>query len=98
VLADPGHAWKYGTSVRVAGERDVYVEEVKDLALALYSREVAIEALDRIRDAQNFDALTIDQFRSLARTYDLDYLVVDRDVDLPLAYRNEQFRIYDLRH
>jgi hypothetical protein len=28
VLADPGHAWKYGTSVRVAGERDVYLEEV----------------------------------------------------------------------
>ncbi len=23
VLADPGHAWKYGTSVRVAGQRDV---------------------------------------------------------------------------
>ena len=45
VLADPGHAWKYGTSVRVAGERDVYLEEVKDLALALYSRDVAVEAL-----------------------------------------------------
>jgi hypothetical protein len=42
VLADPGHAWKYGSSVRVTGERDVYLEEVKDLALALYSREVAV--------------------------------------------------------
>jgi hypothetical protein len=97
VLADPGHAWKYGSSVRVAGERDVYVEEVKDLALALYSRDIAIESLKRIRDAQNFDALTPEEFRSLARNYDLDYLVVDRDVDLSLAYRNEQFRIYDLR-
>jgi hypothetical protein len=98
VLADPGHAWKYGTSVRVAGERDVYVEEVKDLAVALYSRGVALESLKRIRDAQNFDTLTTDQFRALAKNYDLDYLVVDRDVDLPLAYRNTQFRIYDLRH
>ena len=62
VLADPGHAWKYGTSVRVSGERDVYLEEVKDLALALYSRDVAVEALQRIRDVQNFSALTSDQF------------------------------------
>jgi hypothetical protein len=97
VLADPGHAWKYGSSVRVAGEHDVYLEEVKDLALALYSRDVAIEALQRIRDSHGFDGLTPHQLRSLAERYDLDYLVVDRDVDLPLAYRNAQFRIYELR-
>ncbi len=97
VLADPGHAWKYGTSVRVAGERDVYVEEVKDLALALYSREVAVESLQRIHDAQNFDTLSPAHLRTLAARYDLDYLVTDRDLDLPAAYRNEQFRIYDLR-
>jgi hypothetical protein len=97
VLADPGHAWKYGTSVRVSGERDVYVEEVKDLALALYSRDVAIEALQRLRDAQNFDALTPDQFLALGVRYDLDYLVIDRDVDLPVTYRNEQFRVYSLQ-
>jgi len=97
VLADPGHAWKFGTSVRVAGARDVYLEEVKDLALALYSRDVAVESLRRIHDAQNFDTLTSADLRTLAGRYDLDYLVVDRDVDLPLAYRNEQFRIYDLR-
>ena len=97
MLADPGHAWKYGTSVRVAGERDVYLEEVKDLALALYSRDVAIESLTRIHDAGNFDALTPDELRNLAVRYDLDYLVIERDVALPLAYRNDQFRIYELR-
>jgi hypothetical protein len=96
VLADPGHAWKYGTSVRVAGERDVYLEEVKDLALALYSRDIAAKALQRIRDSQNFGQMTPDQFRSLAAQYDLDYLVADRDLDLPLAHRNQQFRIYAL--
>jgi hypothetical protein len=42
VLADPGHAWKYGTSVRVAAERDVFLEEVKDAAVAIYSRDVAL--------------------------------------------------------
>jgi hypothetical protein len=97
VLADPGHAWKYGTSVRVAGERDVYLEEVKDLALALYSRDVAVEALKRIHDVRDFDSLTPDAFRDLAVRYDLGYLVIERDLDLPVAYRNEQFRIYDLR-
>jgi hypothetical protein len=97
VLADPGHAWKYGTSVRVSGERDVYLEEVKDLALALYSRDVAVESLARIRDAQNLNGLTTDQLRSLAARYDLDYLVTERDIDLPLTYRNEQFRIYSLQ-
>ena len=97
VLADPGHAWKHGTSVRVSGERDVFLEEVKDLALALYSRDVAIEALQRVHDSQHFDALTPTQLQTLAARYDLDYLVVDRDVELPLAYRNEQFRVYSLQ-
>jgi hypothetical protein len=97
ILADPGHAWKYGNSVRVAGERDVYLEEVKDLALALYSRDVALEALNRIRDSQGADSFTPDQLRSLAARYDLHYLVVDRDVELPLAYRNDRFRVYSLQ-
>ena len=35
VLADPGHAWKHGTSVRVSGGRDVFLEEVKDSAMAI---------------------------------------------------------------
>jgi hypothetical protein len=96
VLADPGHAWKYGTSVRVSGERDVFLEEVKDLALALYSREVAVEALRRIDAAKNFDSLTPGQLRVLAGIYDLDYLVAERDVDLPVVYRNDRFRVYAL--
>jgi hypothetical protein len=96
VIADPGHAWKYGTSVRVAGQRDVYLEEVKDTALALYSRDVAMWVLGRIQDAQEFDSLTPDQLRMLAARYDLDYLVVEREIDLPIAYRNSQFRVYSL--
>ena len=96
VLADPGHAWKYGSSVRVAGERDVYLEEVKDLALALYSRDVAVESLQRIRDAQGLDSWTADQLRALASRYDLDYVVADRVLDLPLAYQNHSFRVYTL--
>jgi hypothetical protein len=97
ILADPGHAWKYGTSVRVAGERDVYLEEVKDLALALYSRRTALQAVQRIRDVHRFDSLTPEQLRSLAARYDLDFLVVDYDIDLPNAYRNDGFRVYALQ-
>ena len=97
ILADPGHAWKYGSSVRVTGERDVYLEEVKDLALALYSRNVAVEALRRLADVRDFESLTPEQLRALAARYDLDYLVVERDVDLPVVYRNGQFRIYSLQ-
>ena len=97
VLADPGHAWRYGSSVRVSGERDVYVEEVKDLALALYSRAVATEAMRRLHDIRDFDSFTPEQLRALAARYDLDYLVADRDVDLPVVYRNEQFRVYALK-
>jgi hypothetical protein len=97
VLADPGHAWKYGSSVRVTGERDVYLEEVKDLALALYSRDVAVEALQRIDDVRDFNSLTPEQLRALAARYDLDVLVAEHEIDLPLAYRNGQFRVYRLQ-
>ncbi len=96
VLADPGHAWKYGTSVRVSGERDVYLEEVKDTAVALYSRDVAMRVLGRINDAADFGSLTPERARALAKQYDLQYLVVDRDLALPLAYKNARFRIYTL--
>ncbi len=97
VLADPGHAWKYGSSVRVGGERDVYVEEVKDAALALYSREVAMRVLGRMQDAHDFGALDAGRALALASQYDLDYLVIDRDMRLPLLYRNHRFRIYALK-
>ncbi len=97
VLAAPGHAWLYGTSVRVAGERDVYLEEAKDSAVALYSRDVALETLRRIKDLPNFETMTAGELQSLATRYDLDYVVADRAVDLPIAYRNQQFRIYRFR-
>ena len=94
VLADPGHSWKYGTSVRVSAERDVYLEEVKDAALAIYSRDVAARVVERTNALGDFAGLTADRATDLARRYDLDYLVTTADLPLPLAYRNDQFRIY----
>ncbi len=97
VLADPAHAWRHGTSVRVAGQRDLFLEEVKDPALAIYSRAVAQRILDRVEDLGPFDALTASDAARLARKYDLDYLVTDRSLALPLAYRSGPFRIYTLQ-
>jgi hypothetical protein len=97
VLADPGHAWKYGTSVRVAAGRDLYLEEVKDVALALYSRDIAMRVLGRIQDAHDFDALAPERAQTMATQYDLNYLVLDRDMNLPMVYRNGRFRIYALK-
>lgn len=97
VLADPGHAWRYGTSVRVAAGRDVCFEEVKDTAMAIYSRRVAMRALERIGAFGDFNALTPSSARSLASRFGVDYLVTAAALDLPAAYRNATFRIYQLR-
>jgi hypothetical protein len=97
VLADPGHAWKYGSSVRVAAARDVFLEEAKDSAFAIYSRDTAIRVIERTREIGDFERLTTARARELAGRYDLDYLVVDRPFDLPVAYRNQRFAIYSLK-
>ena len=96
VLADPGHGWKFGTSVRVAGELDVFIEEVKDSALAIYSRDVAARVVERTSAIGDFSALTADRARELAARYDLDYVVTVGVLALPEAYQNGQFRVYSL--
>lgn len=96
VLADPGHAWKYGSSVRVSAKRDVLLEEVKDSAIAIYSRQVAGRFVDRTAALGDFSALTRERATDLARRYELNYLVTEADLALPLAYSNAQFRVYAL--
>jgi hypothetical protein len=96
ILADPGHAWKYGASVRVSPARDVFLEDVKDAAFAIYSREMAIRVLERSSAVGDFSTLSAEHARQLAARYGLDYLVTESDLPLPVAYRNEQFRIYEL--
>ncbi len=97
VLADPSHAWRYATSVRVAAGRDVYLEEVKDTAMAMYSRRVALRVAERIGALDDFNGLTPASARALADRFGLDVLVTERVLDLPLAYRNARFSIYRLR-
>jgi hypothetical protein len=97
ILAPPGHAWKYGTSVRVAAQRDVYLEEAKDTAMAMYSRDAALTVLARIHRAIDVDRLTAAEARLLAADIGLDVLVTEQRLDLPLLYSNSRFSVYSLR-
>jgi hypothetical protein len=96
-IADPMHAIKYGTSVRVAGQRDVFVEAVKDTAIGMYERSIAIRTRDRLAELADFDGLTPERARSLGARYGFDYLVTEHAVDLPLAFESGEMRIYRLR-
>jgi hypothetical protein len=99
VLADPGHAWKYGVSVRLAAEKDTVLEAGKDTALALYDRDVAMEVARRQVALRDFDQLTAGDVRRLHAQYAFDAMVAERSrtFDLPMLYSNAQFVIYGLR-
>lgn len=96
ILADPGHAFLYGYPVRFIG-RDVYLEAVKDTAMALYNRGAAGRVIERLHDLGDFSALTPDRIHQLAATYDLDYLVTEQAMDLPEVAAFGPFHIYTLR-
>jgi len=93
-LADPMHAAIYGSSVRAAGHRDVLIERVKDRALAMYDRGIAMRVADRERALHAIAWDTPSGARALARRYDLNYVVTDRRLDLPVAHQSGTLFIY----
>ena len=93
-LADPLHAARYGTSVRVAGERAVFVEAIKDSALAMYDRNVALRTRERLEALGDFQALTAARAGELARSYDLDFLVTESVMPLPVVFESGALRVY----
>jgi hypothetical protein len=96
-LASPFHAAIYGTSVRVAGHRDVFVEEIKDSAIGMYDRPVAMRTRERVAALGDFSTLTPERVRALARHYEIDYLVTEQALDLPAAFRSGRLTVYRLR-
>jgi len=84
-------------SLRVAGERDVFVEGIKDAAIGMYDRRIAIRTRDRLAAIGDFGALSAERARTLAAAYDIDYLLAERPFDLPLAFQSGDVRIYELR-
>ena len=99
VLADPGHAWKYGTSVRAAALHDTVLEQSKDSAMAMYDRGIAARISDRTIALSGFDTFTEEEFKTIGARYGARLLVLERqrDVSLPRLYQNARFAIYDLR-
>ncbi len=96
-LADPGHAARYGTSVRVAARRDVFVEAIKDGAVGMYDRAVAVRTRERVEALGEFTTLTPERARELAQRYGLDYLVSEQRLDLPVEFSSGLLTIYRLR-
>lgn len=96
-LADPMHASIYGTSLRMAAERDVFVEAAKDSAIGMYDRRIALRTRDRLHAVGDFRALSSGRARQLASEHGLDYLVTEQSVPLPLAFRSGDIRVYHLR-
>ena len=82
--------------MRVAAQRDVYLEADKDSAIAMYTRSIAERVASRVRDLGDFARLTPEEARALAAAYDIDCLVSRADLDLPLVYANDRFRVYEL--
>ncbi len=96
VLADPGHAWKMGTAVRIGAARDVFLEETKDVAMAMYSRDAARRVTARIAATQGFAEWTPDRFRTLAALEGLTVFVSERTLDLPVLHRSGAIVVYRL--
>lgn len=96
-LASPLHAAEYGTSVRLAAGRDVFVEAFKDEALGMYDRRIAIRTRDRLAEFGTNDTLTTARARELAAEFGLDYYVTHHIHDLPIAYEAGELRVYRLR-
>ncbi|MFI5177942.1 MAG: hypothetical protein ACHQO8_05250 [Vicinamibacterales bacterium] len=99
VLADPGHAWKYGLSVRVGAHRDTWLEMGKDSSMAMYDHDVALRVRERTAELGDFETIAPAALRSLAARFHLDVLVDRRarSLDLPVLYQNADFVVYDLR-
>jgi hypothetical protein len=99
VLADPAHAWKYGSSVRVAAARDTVLEIGKDPAMAIYDRATAVRVAAREHALSGFEAFTTDDVRRVARQFSADVVVMTRQqpLQLPILYENADFVVYDAR-
>jgi hypothetical protein len=96
VLADPNHAWKFGTSLRVVAARDVFIENVKDEAMSMYDRRMARRLAERRLALGDFDRKTPAELQALAGRFGLDVVIAEHDLPLPELYRNPQFRVYRL--
>ena len=93
-LAEPMHAARYGTSLRMAAARDVFVEGTKDAAIGMYDRTIAFRTRDRLRELGDFSSLSGESIRQLASRYGLTYVVSEQEFPLPVAFEAGAIRVY----
>ena len=65
VLADPDHAWRFGSSLRVLAARDVFLENVKDEAISMSNRRMAQRIAERRLALGNFEQRTAPELLAL---------------------------------
>ena len=70
----------------------MFVEAIKDGAVGMYDRAVALRTRERVEAVGDFTTLTPERARELASQYDLDYLVTERRLDLPLEFSSGAVR------
>jgi hypothetical protein len=72
---------------------------VKDSAIAIYDRGIAMRVGERALDTSEYDQMSEARLRRLDEKYDLDVAVfpAGRALNLPVLYRNAAFAIFDLR-
>jgi len=95
-LAEPDHASRYGTSVRAASGRDVYLEIIGDTGIAIYSEDVADRLSERLGALGDFKSLDATRALRLADRYELDFLITEHQLALNETRRAGRFHVYDL--
>jgi hypothetical protein len=63
----------------------------------MYERDVAIRTRDRLTELEDYDRLTAGRALGLAAKYDLDFMVSEQDLALPVAYSSGLLKIYRLK-
>jgi hypothetical protein len=82
--------------VRIGAERDVYLEETKDVAMAMYAKASADRVQARIDRVAGFEQLDEQALSALAREEGLTVLVTERQLRLPVLHVQDSVTVYRL--
>jgi hypothetical protein len=80
----------------VSGHHDVFLEETKDSAVAIYSRDVAARVVERIRALGDLSSRSPDDIQRLGEQYGITHVVTTGQLPLTPAFANAEFRVYAL--
>ena len=58
---------------------------------------IALRTRDRLRRVALFTQMSADELRDVGRDYQLDYLISEAEMPMPLVYQSGLIRVYRLR-